>query len=69
MAANDTTIPRFIKPSALSPVRVFTCDIHGVRDVVIQFNPPGTATIPDVTRLRCMDCFEEMIPNRIRSVT
>ena len=68
MAANDTTIPRFVKPSALSPARVFTCDVHGVRDVIIQFNPPTGATIPDVTRIRCVDCLEEIIPNRIRSV-
>lgn len=68
MAATDTSIPRFIRPSTLTPPKTFTCDVHGIRDVVMQFNPPAGNTIPDVTRLRCVDCLEDTIPNRIRSV-
>jgi hypothetical protein len=69
MAQSDTSIPRFVRVSQLTPPRVFICDVHGNRDIVMQFNPPAGNTIPDVNRLRCVDCLEEVIPNRIRSVT
>jgi hypothetical protein len=68
MAQNDSSIPRFLDVSKLNPPVRFTCDQHGERKIVMQFNPPSGSTIPDPTRLRCVDCLEEVIPSRIRSV-
>lgn len=62
MAANDTTIPAFINVSMLVPARTFVCDVHGDRKMVIRFNG-------DNNRVRCLDCLEDMIPNRVRSFT
>jgi hypothetical protein len=44
---------------------VFTCDVHGDRKIVMQFNPPAGSQgnqIPDPNRLRCVDCLEEVDP-------
>jgi hypothetical protein len=71
MAANDSTIPRFLDVSKLNPPVKFTCDVHGERKIVMQFAPPSGSQgnqIPDPARLRCVDCLEEVIPSRIRSV-
>lgn len=71
MPQSDASIPRFVDLSKLNPVRRFTCDVHGDRNVVMQFNPPANNVpeqIPDPARLRCADCLEEAIPSRIRSV-
>jgi hypothetical protein len=61
MAATDITLPAFIDVTKLTPARVFTCDVHGVRKFVIQFNG-------DINRVRCIDCFEDTLPNRVRSI-
>lgn len=66
MAQTDTNLPRFIKASTLS--KVMTCDVHGQREIWMQFNPPTTNTVPDISRIRCVDCLEEIIPARVRSV-
>jgi hypothetical protein len=71
MAATDSQIPRFLDVTKLNPPVTFTCDVHGDRKMVMQFNPPSGSQgnqIPDPTRLRCVDCLEEVIPARIRSV-
>lgn len=71
MPQSDSSTPRFVDLSKLNPVRRFTCDVHGDRNVVMQFNPPANNAaeqIPDPTRLRCADCLEEVIPSRIRTV-
>jgi hypothetical protein len=71
VAANDSSIPRFLDVTKLNPPVVFTCDVHGDRKIVMQFNPPANnapVQIPDVNRLRCVDCLEDTIPARIRSV-
>ena len=60
MAANDTILPNFIDVTKLTPAKVFECDVHGVRRMVIRFNG-------DNTRVRCIDCLEDLIPNRVRS--
>lgn len=66
MAQTDTNLPRFIKASTLA--KKITCDIHGDREIWMQFNPPTGNTVPDIARLRCVDCLEEVIPFRLRSV-
>jgi hypothetical protein len=71
VAQNDSNIPRFLDVTKLNPPVTFTCDVHGERKIVMQFNPPPSnaqVQIPDVTRLRCVDCLEEVIPSRVRSV-
>ena len=71
MAQNDGTTPRFLDVSKLNPPVRFICDQHGDRKMVMQFNPPAAnapVQIPDATRLRCVDCLEEVIPSRVRSV-
>lgn len=72
MAATDSNIPRFLDVSKLNPSVSFTCDVHGDRKIVMQFNPPAAnaqVQVPDPARLRCVDCFEEVLPNRIRQVS
>lgn len=72
MAATDSNIPRFLDVSKLNPPVSFSCDVHGDRKIVIQFNPPAANAqnqVPDVTRLRCVDCFEDTLPDRIRQVS
>lgn len=71
MAQNDSMIPRFLDVSKLNPPVQFTCDVHGDRKIVMQFNPPAqnaAVQVPDTARLRCVDCLEDTIPARIRSV-
>ena len=62
MALTDTILPAFIDLSKLTPAKTFECDVHGFRKMVLRFNG-------DNTRVRCVDCFEEMIPKTLRSLT
>lgn len=71
MAASDINVPRYVDLSKLNPPIPFTCDVHGARTIVKQYNPPNSNAanqVPDANRLRCCDCEEETIPNRVRSV-
>lgn len=61
MAKTDTTLPAFVNLATANPPKVFTCDVHGQRDFVIRFNG-------DNTRVRCIDCFEDMLPRTLRSL-
>lgn len=61
MAKSDTILPNFVNMTTLTPPKIFTCDVHGQRDFVMRFNG-------DNTRLRCIDCLEDMIPKTLRSL-
>lgn len=69
MAQTDTRIPRFLTATLLAiPME---CDVHGAREIWVQFNPPAnnaTVQVPDVNRMRCVDCWEESIPARVRQI-
>jgi hypothetical protein len=54
MAANDSNIPRFLDVTKLNPPVAFTCDVHGDRKIVMQFNPPlPTLRCRSLTRTGC----------------
>lgn len=61
MAYSDTTLPQFVDTTKLTPARTFTCDIHGLRKFVVLFNA-------DINRAYCIDCFEDSLPHRTRSM-
>lgn len=59
MAKSDTNLPRFLDLKTVA--KVFTCETHGQRDFVLQFNQ-------DLSRVRCIDCFEDFLPKTVRSL-
>lgn len=61
MARSDVILPQWVDLSKEHPPVAFMCDQHGERSMVLRFNG-------DNARVRCADCLEETIPNRVRSI-